>query len=272
MEIQVLVENVVFKKSFVAEHGLSLLVKKEDKEVLIDTGQSDNFVKNSGLMGIDLKNIGKVVLTHGHYDHVGGLKKLIDENKNVRIYASNMILNKKYAIRKNGLVDEIGLDSSIYEENKDNFILINKDTEIEKDFFAITNADVEYNNAFTTENFLVEKDNIKVNDRFLDEIFVVVKEGDYINIITGCSHAGILNVLYTAKKRFKEYRIKSLIGGFHLKGMPEEDIINIAKAMSEYNIGSIYTGHCTGIDEYGILKKVLGRNIAYLTTSSSIIV
>lgn len=272
MEVQVLVENVVFNRNFVAEHGLSLLIKKDDKKVLIDTGQSDNFIKNSGLLGIDLKKIDKVVLTHGHYDHVGGLEKLIEENKDVRIYANKMILRRKYALRKNGHIDEIGFDPTIYEMHKDNFALIDKDTEIENDIFIVTNSYIEYDNDFTTKNFLVEKDDIKVDDGFLDEIFVAIKEGNSMHIITGCSHVGILNILYTAKMRFKEYKIKSLIGGFHLKGMPSDEVLKIANAMKEYDIDNIYAGHCIGIDEYAILKQVLGENIEYLTTSSSIIV
>ncbi|WP_333510528.1 hypothetical protein [Thermoanaerobacterium saccharolyticum] len=68
------------------------------------------------------------------------------------------------------------------------------------------------------------------------------------------------------------YRIKSLIGGFHLKGMIEEDIVNISETMKGYDIRYIYTGHCTGIDEYGIMKRILGDRVSYLTTSSSIII
>ncbi|WP_223814536.1 MBL fold metallo-hydrolase [Thermoanaerobacterium thermosaccharolyticum] len=263
MELQVLIENVVYKKDFLAEHGLSMLVKKEDKAVLVDTGQSGNFIINFGLMGINLKDINKVILTHGHYDHVGGLKDLMDENKDVRIYASHKILNRKYALRKNGTIDEIGFDLSIYEKNKENFVLIHEDTEVEKDFFVVTSIDEKYNNDFTTKNFLVEKDNTKIKDSFLDEIFFVVKEGDCINIITGCSHLGILNILYTAESKFKGYRIKSLIGGFHLKGMIEEDVVNILEAMKDYDIQYIYTGHCTGIDEYGIMKNFRRQGILF---------
>ncbi|QSZ26984.1 MBL fold metallo-hydrolase [Aceticella autotrophica] len=272
MEIQVLIENLIYKKGFIAEHGLSLLVKKDDAEVLIDTGQTDNFMKNSGLMGIDLKKIKKVVLTHGHYDHVGGLKKLIEENRNVHIYANNEILSKKYIERKSGDIEEIGFDISLYEKNKENFILISEDKEIEKDFYVVTNTNIEYNNDFTTKHFLIEKNNKKLMDKFEDEVFVVVKEGNVINIITGCSHAGILNILHTAKKRFEGFKIKSLIGGFHLKGMPSSEVEDIAWNLKEYNMEKIYTGHCTGVEEYAILKNILRDRISYLTTSSSIII
>ncbi|HHW57866.1 MAG TPA: MBL fold metallo-hydrolase [Clostridia bacterium] len=272
MEIQVLIENVVFNKNFVAEHGLSILVKKDDKEVLVDTGQSENFIKNCGLMGIEVGRIQKVVLTHGHYDHIGGLKGLLEKNSYVKIYAHKRILDKKYVLRKNGNIDEIGFNLTIYNKYKNNFVLIEEDTEVEKDFFVITSTDIVYDNEFTTKNFLIEEKGEKIKDDFLDEVFVVVKEEDGINVITGCSHAGILNILGTAKRRFEGSSLKSLIGGFHLRGMPEEEIIEIAKKIDSYGIKKIYTGHCTGIDEYGILKSVLKDKLSYLTTSSSIIV
>jgi 7,8-dihydropterin-6-yl-methyl-4-(beta-D-ribofuranosyl)aminobenzene 5'-phosphate synthase len=147
-----------------------------------------------------------------------------------------------------------------------------EDTEVEKDFFVITSTDIVYDNEFTTKNFLIEEKGEKIKDNFLDEVFVVVKEEDGINVITGCSHSGILNILETATRRFEGSSLKSLIGGFHLRGMPEEEIIEIAKKIDSYGIKKIYTGHCTGIDEYGILKSVLKDKLSYLTTSSSIVV
>ncbi|NNG66618.1 MBL fold metallo-hydrolase [Caldanaerobacter subterraneus] len=272
MEVQVLIENVVFAKNLVAEHGLSLLLKKGEKEVVVDTGQSENFIKNCGLMGIDIERIKKIVLTHGHYDHIGGLKSLIEKRPNVKIYAHKDILNKKYAMRGSGRLEEIGLDASFYERYKDNFVLIDKDTEIEEGFYVITNTEIKYDNEFTTRNFFIEKDGEKLPDKFLDEVFVVVKEEDGINVITGCSHAGILNILETAKNRFRGNNIKSLIGGFHLRGMKEEEIKDIAVKIEEYGVKKVLTGHCTGIDEYGILKSVLKDKISYLSTSSSVVV
>lgn len=272
MELQVLIENVVFKKNFVAEHGLSLLVKKGDSEVLIDTGQSENFIKNCNLMGINIKNIKKVVLTHGHYDHIGGLKSLIDNNNQVKIYAHKEILNKKYALRSTGNLEEIGFDSDIYKSHNENFVLIDKDLEIEPGIFIITGIDSKYDNEFTMKNFYVKNNNKESKDKFQDEIFIVVKEENEINIITGCSHSGILNIVYTAQQRFKNHKIKSLIGGFHLKGMEESNVLEIAKELEKYDIDKIYTGHCTGIDEYSILKGIFKNKINYLTTSSSIII
>lgn len=272
MEVQVLIENVVFARNFVAEHGLSLLLMKGNKEIVVDTGQSENFIKNCGLMGIDVKRIKKVVLTHGHYDHIGGLKGLLERNPEVKIYTHKEILNKKYAMRKGGQFEEIGFDLSFYEKYKNNFVLIDKDAEIEEGFYVITNTDITYDNEFTTKNFFVEKEGKRIPDKFLDEVFVVVKEEDGINVVTGCSHAGILNILETARNRFGVSYIKSLIGGFHLRGMEEEKVKDIARKIEEYGVKKVLTGHCTGIDEYGFLKSVLKDKISYLTTSSSIVV
>lgn len=254
-----------------AEHGLSFLLRKGDREVIVDTGQSENFIKNCGLMGIDIERIQKVVLTHGHYDHIGGLKSLLEKNPKVKIYAHKEILGRKYAKRKAENLEEIGFDPLFYGRYKENFMLIEKDTEIEEGFFVITNTDIVYDNEFTTRNFFVEKEGEKVKDEFLDEVFVVVKEDDGINVVTGCSHAGILNILETAKRRFEGLPIKSLIGGFHLRGMEEEEVRKVAKKIEEYGVGNIFTGHCTGIDEYSVLKSVLGDKLSYLTTSSSIV-
>ncbi|HOK88135.1 MAG TPA: MBL fold metallo-hydrolase [Fervidobacterium sp.] len=278
MRVQVLIENVVYSRNLVAEHGLSLLVQRtgmndmQNDKLLIDTGQSGGFLRNAKSMGIEIRQIGKAVLSHGHYDHTGGVRALLEENKNVQVYARKGILDKKYAIRRNGEVEEIGFDSGVYDVYKDNFILIEGDTEIEDGIFVITDTDMIYDNEFTTKGFLVEKGGEMIKDSFSDEVFVVVKEKDGINVITGCSHTGILNILETAGRRFAGSKIKSVVGGFHLRGMPEAEILELAQKMKEFEIGRICTCHCTGINEYAVLKSVLKSSLCYLATNYSIVV
>lgn len=271
MDIQVLIENTVFKKGLISEHGLSLLLEKGSDQIIIDTGQSGKFVHNALQMNIDLTKIKKVILTHGHYDHVGGLKRFLEMNKNAAVYANKQILNKKYAKRTNGLIEEIGFDAALYETNKNNFVLMDQDQEISKNLFLISDMMIKYDNDYTTNNFLVDNNNTKNKDEFLDELFIVIKEKEDIHIISGCSHKGILNVIYTAEEKFKGHRIKTIVGGFHVKGMHEKDVIEIAEVIKQYDIDKIYTGHCTGIEEYAVLKKVLGEKLSYITTGCTII-
>ncbi len=115
-------------------------------------------------------------------------------------------------------------------------------------------------------------------DPFKHELIMVIREHAGLVIFTGCSHNGILNMIVTVTHQFPNAPIKAVFGGFHLLGLPffntmagsKAEVENIAKELLTYPIEKIYTGHCTGMKAYGVLKEVLGEKLEHFPTGSSV--
>ena len=95
MRISVLCENTAYKKEFEGEHGLSLLISTDKHKILFDAGQTDLFLRNGARLGEDLKDVDMVVLSHGHYDHGGGLFKFLSLNDKAKVYINKNVANEK---------------------------------------------------------------------------------------------------------------------------------------------------------------------------------
>ncbi|TON37279.1 MBL fold hydrolase, partial [Vibrio parahaemolyticus] len=113
---------------------------------------------------------------------------------------------------------------------------------------------------------------------FDHELLLVIKEHDGLVIFTGCAHSGVLNMVDTAVSYFPSERVKAVVGGFHLVGLPlfdsiggtKQDIKDLGRALLQYPIDKLYTGHCTGKKAYGLLKGVLGDRLEAIPTGSCI--
>ncbi len=228
--------NDVAKIGFSSEHGFSLLI---DDETIFDTGSTDVAVKNAEKLGIDFSKIKRVFISHGHYDHIGGLPYMLEKTGKIDLY-----LHKKAIIPKYSGDRFAGFSYKWSDiEKMANIHFIDGDTNI--DGFTILN-DVQ----------TVEKNidpNFKVNghhDLFEDEISLV-KDGI---IITGCSHRGIENIF---QKAIENYQIKMVIGGFHLINADIQRIKNISGLFARYNV-EVVPLHCTGKIATDIFKETLG--------------
>lgn len=96
MRITCLIENTASDEKFIAEHGLSLYVETDKAKILFDMGQSDAFVSNADKLGINLSDVDLAILSHGHYDHGGGLRKFLDINKNAPVYINRYAFEPRY--------------------------------------------------------------------------------------------------------------------------------------------------------------------------------
>ena len=114
MKITVLVENTTSNADFIAEHGLSLLINSNEKTILFDCGQTDAFIKNAKTLGVDLSQVDFLILSHGHYDHGGGLKDFLKINKKATLYLPQNAFDGHY----NGVEKYIGLNTTLLDENR----------------------------------------------------------------------------------------------------------------------------------------------------------
>ncbi len=264
MKITVLIENTVFSKNLTAEHGLSLLIEMDGKKILFDTGQDGNFIKNAENLGIDMSQVDRVIISHGHYDHAGGLEPFCRINQKASIYIKEGFFTPKYKNKE----EFIGIknDKALFSHR----IRFVKDvTEIYPGFFVIPNIDIKnvWDTHFT--NMFIKDSSGFLEDTFTDEQFIVIIRDKKMNIISGCSHRGISNIIQSARTVF-QIPIDLVLGGFHLKDADNDLTGKLISELLKYNIGKIGVCHCTGIEKYAIMKESLKDKVFYNFTGNTI--
>lgn len=242
LKISVLSENTSCNNNFLAEHGLSIYMNINDKKILFDTGQSDIFLKNANALGLNLKNLDAIILSHSHYDHTGGLSKLSHKN----VYIHKAFFQPKYKI-ENDKYKYIGTEfikDNYKKNNSIEFIEIEHPIELYSDIWLICNLQ----KMQTPNKFYIKKELGYTNDYFEDEIIMTMNTKKGLIIITGCAHSGIINVINGALNIHKNSKIFGLFGGFHLSMLTNEKKQEIAKKIDSYKIENIGISHCTGND------------------------
>lgn len=269
MKITCLVENTLGRDKCQAEHGLSLLVEMGEKCFLADTGASDLFLRNAECLGVDITKVEAVFVSHGHYDHAGGIMAFSNINPNAPIILQRKAFGDFW--HKSVEVERyIGVDQEI--RNLREVKLMDGDYDYSADISVFVGDFKEKDKLlFWPKGNLDLKEKQKeefVQDDFSHEQYMVFKENGKEVLISGCAHNGILNILEAYRKKYnKEPDI--IISGFHMRkkaGYTKEDINVIeetAKCLKETDC-LCYTGHCTGEEPYEIMKGIMGEQLQYI--------
>jgi len=261
IRITTLVENSMGEHlGLRSEHGLSFCIEDGGTMLLFDTGQSDAIIHNAGQLCLDLSRLGLVVLSHGHYDHSGGLRSLVANGCHFKLITGKGFFTEKYAERNGShqflgnnfdkayLVDSgipwSALEEPIREIAPGIFVVGN---------FSRLNADEPINTRFKLLG-----DGAFVPDPFDDEIMMVLDTPKGLVAILGCSHPGMRNMLETVKKAFSK-PIHALIGGTHLVESTPEGLQASLAYLHETIKGPIGVSHCTGKAAMGVLGVSEGR-------------
>lgn len=278
MKIKTLIENTSCGDMWEKEHGLSLYLETDMHKLLFDTGKSGLFLTNAARMELDISQIDTVIISHGHYDHGGGLPAFLKRNERAFVYLSEKALEPHFGKRENNNIEYIGMDETLWENSR--IRLVSGTTVIDREltiFSEVTGKE------FVSEAnaVLLERENGNyIQDRFLHEQNLIVKKSSGCKIlISGCSHNGIVNII----ERFIQLEGQApdvVIGGFHLmepssgKAIPRQQVEAVADRLLSYKgrMGetSYYTCHCTGLEAYEILKEKMSGRINYLSTGSEI--
>ena len=264
MKLTTLIDNYVEKASLYAEHGLSILIDTGIVKILFDTGQSDNFIHNAEVLGIDLKEIDFVVLSHGHFDHTGGLYPFLQLNKKAKIICKKEIFSPKF--NRNNKFIGLKYDNDLL-EGRINFIDVI--TEIAENIYIMPEIPISNSNDTHFENLKVNKGDSVIQDEMEDELFIAVKHNDKITILTACSHRGISNICKTATEHFK-LPINLILGGFHLKECLWEQYHFVVDYLNRLQPSLIGTCHCTGINRFVNLKRDINFPMFYNHTGNEI--
>lgn len=264
MKIVTLVENLVYQQGLQAEHGFSLYVESAEAKILFDTGQSDLFVSNARKMGIAIEQVDILVLSHGHYDHTGGLYAFLEINKKAVIYAKPGIFAPKYRSGNRFIGTLLKEDLPL-----ERFRFVEQVTRLTGDIFLMPEIMISYPEDTHLEGLFRMAENELVPDLVDDELFMAIRLGNKIHILTACSHKGITNICTTAKAYFN-LPVGVVLGGFHLKNATSEQITHTIQFFNQLKPNSIGVGHCTGVAQYGAMAKDCQAYLFYNYTGKEV--
>lgn len=258
MKITCLVENTSVKNNIIAEHGLSLLVETKEKKILFDMGQTDAFAINADRLGVSLSDVDIAVLSHGHYDHGGGLATFLELNKNAPVYINRHAFEPHF----NGTEKYIGLDCSLEADER---IIFTDDLTVVADGIDLNSCKGEkLINKIDSGGLNMFVDDKFVADDFRHEQYLLINENGKKILFSGCSHKGIINIC-------EIFRPDVLIGGFHFsKYQLDDKLIKNAEKLASYET-EFYTCHCTGEMQYEFMKKHM-KNLNYISGGQTVII
>ncbi len=259
-KITTLIENNSFDADLFAEKGLSIVIDNQKDKIIFDFGASNKYWENATKLGFNPSSFNFGVISHGHNDHCGGARMMLEKNMFHTIYANNKIFDKKF-VHRNGETTEIGLPENLLEVKR-MFSFVSDVTEICEGVFAITNI-----KDGRTENRYIKEDN-SVDD-FNDETVVVLKGKESLHVITGCGHNGLSSILKRVSEVFKTKKIDSVIGGLHIYDADYEFLQETVKSIEEYAVKTLIVGHCTGANGLSYLTEKTDCKVNLLYTGST---
>ncbi len=257
VKITALAENVSKRPELGSEHGLSLYIEADGKKLLFDTGAGRLFADNAEKLGVDLGGVELAVISHGHWDHGGGIRTFLERNDHAPVYLSRLAFGSFYDAEDGKF---IGLDPALRDEPR--LILTGDETELTPHMHLFTCNGRRRADPFGSFGLSVRREGRLQPDDFLHEQYLLIEDEGKRTVVSGCSHKGILNIVEWLQPDV-------LIGGFHfMKTEPGPELDRYAAAL-ESSGARFYTCHCTGKKQYEAMEPEMSR-LAYLSTGDSI--
>ncbi|MDO9585261.1 MAG: MBL fold metallo-hydrolase [Syntrophales bacterium] len=248
IKITTLSENTA-NFGFLAEWGLSILVEVDGLRILMDTGMSFSATHNAQLMGIDLATIDRIVLSHGHTDHTGGLREVLKRRDEVEVLAHPDVWSLKYALRgKETKEHYVGIPFSRGELESlgAHFSLVREPVRITDRIMTTGEIPMLSGYEEIENNLLVKEAGVLQPDRLADDIALVIDTDFGLVVILGCAHRGVINTLRHAQKLTGKELVYAVIGGTHLFRASGERIEQTIADLKEIGIQRLGVSHCTG--------------------------
>ncbi|MFP4315031.1 MAG: MBL fold metallo-hydrolase [Desulfovibrionales bacterium] len=256
VRLLVLIDNTALFPELSCEWGFSLaLTLKSGATWIWDTGQSSLFLRNARLLGLDLARAKGVALSHGHYDHTGGLSALIEHGFQGQVFAHARWSARRFAVSPQGKARSIGPpDSALQALTSVSTLTTSRILDEELTMISdITRSPQAYQ---AVQGFYFDPEG-QNPDTVPDDAALLLNTGSGPVLILGCCHSGVANTLKTVGARTGVKRLRAVVGGLHLVNAPMWAVEESIEALQAFGSPEVYAGHCTGETAFEALRRML---------------
>ena len=268
ISITILIDDIP-SENLRSEHGLSLWINYGEKRILFDTGQSNLLLRNAKILDIDLANTDAIVISHGHYDHTGGLSDVLEIAAKAKIYLHPAATEPKFSKNVSG-AKSIGMPDSAKEAIQGQHMIWTATPATIFPGISVTGQVPRMNDYEDVGGTFFVDENCQKPDELLDDQTLFVESTKGLVVVLGCAHSGVVNTLDYISKLTGYNKIYAVIGGMHLLNASQIRIANTIEAFKKYEIQKIVPLHCTGQNAMQDFKTAFGDKCLFLCPGGQI--
>jgi 7,8-dihydropterin-6-yl-methyl-4-(beta-D-ribofuranosyl)aminobenzene 5'-phosphate synthase len=262
LRITIICDNHSRQTDLKTDHGLAFWIEADNTRILFDTGQVDSLQTNAAVLGIELSSADFIVLSHGHYDHTGGLDYAISRAPNAEIYCHPDVIIPRFSLHPDNSIHSIGItDASKMALSKSSTVKwVTNSTAITESIF-LTGPIPRKTRFENTGGLFFLDEQLKEQDLIEDDCAVWIKTASGLIVLTGCCHSGLVNTLDYISDLSKGTSVDTVMGGFHLLKASKERLNATCDYLFDAGIRRIVPCHCTGDAAVESLEKRFGNKV-----------